>query len=630
MGSRVPTGAPTQRSYGYEYSGGTALGSIDGDTDIDVGGQTSEFRELLVRDRSGSDIVQIETSQDVPANSVFTVIDSAYEFTVDSSSRVSAGSYQWSLPSGFGIVEGQKATVGLNLVPLLDSAVVGGNRLVLVYTEDLDSGSTPAGSAYTVNVAGSPVTVTSADVSGNTVTLTLASAAASGQTVTVSYTPGTGPVRDESGLNAPAFSNQSAEYGSDDAALSGLALVNVVGDAAIGLSPAFDTATASYTASVASGVTVVSVRPAAADSLASFRYLDESDAVITDYLIMKPGMQVALAEGSNTIQVEVTASDGEAMQTYTVVVTRAEAYPVSALASNTGRADHGNVNIGNKDKEFAQRFRTGLHDLGYDLTQVGVRVNAASLEAGETMTVYIYSVGSDNNIDQLLYTLVSPDSYTDDAVNYFQAPAGATLASNTAYFVVFEGTGDAGNDFILDYTRADAEDPGKADSAWNIGNAWRQNNVNHSARSLMISIHGSNARAAGDATGQPAIAGVPQAGQVLTAGKGTIADADGTLKANYGETGFAYAYQWIQVSESSEETDIAGATSSTYTVSSGDAGKTLKVRATFVDDAGNTETATSGAFPEYTSDMMDNSSSPPRRSRRRRPPAQPATTGVRP
>ena len=98
-------------------------------------------------------------------------------------------------------------------------------------------------------------------------------------------------------------------------------------------------------------------------------------------------------EGSNTIKVEVTAGDSTTVQTYTVVVTRAES--VVALVSNTGRNDQGDVNIGDKDKEFAQRFRTGLHADGYNLTQVGVLVNDADLESGETMTVHIYTTDSE-------------------------------------------------------------------------------------------------------------------------------------------------------------------------------------------------------------------------------------------
>ena len=53
----------------------------------------------------------------------------------------------------------------------------------------------------------------------------------------------------------------------------------------------------------------------------------------------------------------------------------------------------------------------------------------------------------------------------------------------------------------------------------------------------------------------------------------------------------AYSYQWL----SSRESEIDGATSSTYTVQASDNGKTIKVRVTFTDDAGNEESLTSAA-----------------------------------
>ena len=43
------------------------------------------------------------------------------------------------------------------------------------------------------------------------------------------------------------------------------------------------------------------------------------------------------------------------------------------------------------------------------------------------------------------------------------------------------------------------------------------------------------------------------------------------------------------------DADISGATSSTYTLGAADLGKTIKVRVSFTDDAGYSETLTSGA-----------------------------------
>ena len=86
------------------------------------------------------------------------------------------------------------------------------------------------------------------------------------------------------------------------------------------------------------------------------------------------------------------------------------------------------------------------------------------------------------------------------------------------------------------------------------------------------------------ATGTPTISGTAEVGETLTADTSGIADADGLTNASYG-------YQWL----SSRDTEIDGATSSTYTLADSDAGETIKVRVAFTDDAGNEETLTSDA-----------------------------------
>ena len=86
-----------------------------------------------------------------------------------------------------------------------------------------------------------------------------------------------------------------------------------------------------------------------------------------------------------------------------------------------------------------------------------------------------------------------------------------------------------------------------------------------------------------DATGAPTISGTPQVDQTLTADTSSIADEDGL-------TNVSYEYQWI-----AEESDIEGATGSSYTLSSSEQGQTIQVRVTFTDDRDNAETLTSAA-----------------------------------
>ena len=72
------------------------------------------------------------------------------------------------------------------------------------------------------------------------------------------------------------------------------------------------------------------------------------------------------------------------------------------------------------------------------------------------------------------------------------------------------------------------------------------------------------------ATGAPTITGTAQVGQTLTAVTTGITDADGL-------TSPTYTYQWIRVDGTDEE-DISGENSSTYSLVAADLGKTIKVQ----------------------------------------------------
>ena len=85
------------------------------------------------------------------------------------------------------------------------------------------------------------------------------------------------------------------------------------------------------------------------------------------------------------------------------------------------------------------------------------------------------------------------------------------------------------------------------------------------------------------AAGEPTISGTPQVDETLTAGTSAISDEDGLDNVSY-------QYQWLR-----DDADIAGQTSSTYELVAADEGKTIKVRVTFQDDAGNAESLISGA-----------------------------------
>ena len=88
-------------------------------------------------------------------------------------------------------------------------------------------------------------------------------------------------------------------------------------------------------------------------------------------------------------------------------------------------------------------------------------------------------------------------------------------------------------------------------------------------------------------TGLPTITGTAQVGETLTASASGVADADGLTNA-------VFAWRWI-ANDGSADAEIADATGSTYTLTTTEAGKTIKARATFTDDGGAEETLLSGA-----------------------------------
>ena len=83
------------------------------------------------------------------------------------------------------------------------------------------------------------------------------------------------------------------------------------------------------------------------------------------------------------------------------------------------------------------------------------------------------------------------------------------------------------------------------------------------------------------ATGLPTISGTAQVGQTLTADVTGIADEDGLDNVTF-------SYQWM-----ADDTNIQGATGSSYTLTEDDKGKAITVTVSFTDAEGNPETLTS-------------------------------------
>ena len=98
---------------------------------------------------------------------------------------------------------------------------------------------------------------------------------------------------------------------------------------------------------------------------------------------------------------------------------------------------------------------------------------------------------------------------------------------------------------------------------------------------------------------QPVVKGRTEVGQALEVNISAITDGDGvtTATANSG-----FSVQWLIVNSDNVHKDIDNATSSTYTITSGDRMHRIKARVSFSDDGGNDEVTTSEATNVVNSD----------------------------
>ena len=179
-----------------------------------------------------------------------------------------------------------------------------------------------------------------------------------------------------------------------------------------------------------------------------------------------------------------------------------------------------------------------------------------TIQVGETLTVDTSAIADEDGLDNVSYSYqwISNDGNTEadieDATDSDYTPPVSDVGKTIKVKVSF--TDDADNEETL-------------------------------TSEATVEVAAASNR---DATGAPTISGTPQVRETLTADTADIADEDGL-------TNIAYRYQWI-----AGGSDINGATSSTYTLTASEQGKTIKVKVSFTDDADNEETLTSEATVE--------------------------------
>ena len=440
-----------------------------------------------------------------------------------------------------------------NAVPTFVSGTANGTLIILTFSEELDPNSLPPGEAFDVSALGDfstpqPV-VNSVAIEGTMVTLTVTPALFTDHTVTVSnnaYDDGMGrvPLKNFAG-NAvqPAAIVGSYSVTNETPIGPPASLRTEAGDGRVRLvwtAPAgVDFQTAYYQYRYAPGASVP----------------EETDWTETTNLGNLTTLVQGLANGTPHA-FEVRAVRGsEAGAAATVSAT-----PLAAVCSTPDLGDRREVwsttlTVGRSISSQGQTsagYRRG--ELG-SLSQDGDRI----IIGGASYTIeYIFTVvRTDGDRRQLFLELVNSRRFT---------PA----VKEALRFHWCSDSSGFNNPSAAGYK---ASNNHQAD--WSLYNT----------RELALSLPANN-----DATGTPDITGRALPGQTLTAGTGSVADADGLPNAS------DFAWQWIRIADETD-TPIQDATSSTYTLTDDDVGKQVKVVMSFTDSLSGVESLTSDAYP---------------------------------
>ena len=273
----------------------------------------------------------------------------------------------------------------------------------------------------------------------------------------------------------------------------------------------------------------------------------------------------------------------------------ADAETAAALVGNTGQSGDAGHDLGSAGAKRAQAFTTGTSRAGYALASVGIGFGEVSDTSSAPSDLEVTLNADGGGVPGgALCTLIAPASLSERSVNTLAAPASGTtcpaLVKEKTYFVVVERVRVTGSGAIaVSGTASGSEDTGAAEG-WSIADGSAAYSSQAAAQgwasdafSYKIEVRGSfiNNPAAGEAT----VTGTAQVDETLTADTSGISDDDGLSNVSY-------SYLWI-----AGGLDIAGATGSSYTLTSNEQGKRIKVRVAFVDDRGNYETLTSEATP---------------------------------
>ena len=578
--SACPTGSDwcETMAVGYATQGGDTYYGFDDRSSL---GSPGTLTSTSIRDGTTTYTVRHIIIREPPINpATFQARFSAYllrgtvlnvggaEFALNAESEDSTpGSYTWSIPSGFSMVENQEMTVSLNFIaPTLSTATVDGTALVLIYDEDLDDSSVPAASAYSVKVDGSDRTVSSVAINGKRVTLTLASAVTSGQTVTVSYrVPDTNPVQNADGLNAAALIDEAVTNNTGNIAATGAPTI-------LGVPQLGNTLTAGQ-GTIADGNGLPTTFP--------------DDYTFQWVRVAADNTETDIGSDQNTYM-PVAADVGSAIKV-TVRFTDDDGFtegPLASIPSQAVRAEPEDCDTDRPGADWCTTITVGVQ--GYTTIDAqGTRLTSTRYSFGPFGggTIGDRTILPKHTVKELGII----DNVEGQDKVFLRKVEEKWLPSGTIFnFGGTEFDGDSGE------LRTSISVPGTylwdrpANFTWIKG------------QKVTVSANISGA------TGAPEILGTRQVGKTLRAKLGTIADSDGV--PDFPDD---FTFQWVRV-DGSTETDISGATSDTYTLTTAEEGKKVKVKVRFTDDGGSDEgPLKSGAVPSGRSTIVSASAQDP-------------------
>ena len=266
--------------------------------------------------------------------------------------------------------------------------------------------------------------------------------------------------------------------------------------------------------------------------------------------------------------------------------------PVAGASGDNYASFMFKVNDGTDFSADANTITFNVRDLSCAAPSFGTRRNHWSgtvTVGGDDIIGYGFASGT-GSLDPNVFSIGS-NSYTIDLVTVGADAAtrgalslnltSSNLTSAEAAALKLHVCDSAGFDF-------DGNDVDHQDADFSY--AWAAAALDWSppvaTRTLYLSLPANQA-----ATGEPTITGTAQVGQALTADASPITDADGLPST--------FTYQWIRVDAdgTSNEEDISGEIAATYTLTTADVGKKVKVKVSFTDDLSSDEERTSEAYP---------------------------------